>query len=32
MGTAAFVNAVIRKGELGPKLLNELWLRHLGLG
>lgn len=31
-GTDAFADAVIRKGELGPKLLDELWLRHLGQG
>ena len=28
-GTDAFADAVIHKGKLGPKLLDELWLRHL---
>ena len=30
-GTDTFVDAFVRKGDLGPKLLDQLWTRHLDL-
>ena len=28
-GTETFIDAFVRKGELGPKLLDQLWTRHV---
>ena len=30
-GTDTFVDAFVRKGDLGPKLLDQLWTRHVDL-
>jgi hypothetical protein len=30
-GTERFVDAFVRKSELGPRLLDQLWSRHAGL-
>jgi DNA-binding NarL/FixJ family response regulator len=29
-GTDTFVDAVVRKSDLGPKLLDQLWMQHAG--
>jgi DNA-binding NarL/FixJ family response regulator len=29
-GTDGFVDVVVRKGDLGPKLLDQLWMQHAG--
>lgn len=29
-GTDGFVDAVVHKGDLGPKLLDQLWMQHAG--